>query len=467
MKRLFPGLLTVVSFVISTYLIIHPFSWSPPLNTCLILLLDFIVILGAIYFGIKGVIIFGAFSLFVVLLHSLRISEFMILPILLLSATISIFYCYYLKINNFARRINSEIDSIEEEKNVLTVELEYSRLENASLKQKLQRYTALKDLTEILSSSLSLDKAAPLITEETFRLLGKSCAGLLYILDKKKQQLNLVSTKLTDPQYEIKLKVGDIFDNWVFKQRRPLMVEDIKKDFRFNIQDIKEEDLRGVRSLISAPLISENKLLGILRLDSVSRNAYDSDDLRLLDIISDLSAVTIENTLLYQETEKLAITDGLSDLFVHRYFQERFEQEVHRGLWTHSCFAFLMLDIDNFKSYNDRYGHIAGDIVLKQIAKLIKSSTSPGDIVARYGGEEFGVLLVDTPKSEALKVAQAIREKVEKKKFILRRQATNVTVSGGIAFFPEEGKVRESLIKRADQALYKAKAEGKNKICTY
>ncbi len=388
------------------------------------------------------------------------------MPILLLMATICVFYTYCLKVSRLAYRINAELDNIEEEKNVLDVELEHSRLENTSLKQKLHRYATLKDLTETLSSTLSLDKTLSLITGETFRIIDKSNAGLLYLVDKEKQQLNLVSTKLADPQYEVKLKVGDIFDNWIFKQRTPLVVEDTKKDFRFNIQDA-QGDLRNVRSLISAPLISENKLLGILRLDNVSQKAYDADDLRLLAIISDLATVAIENTLLYQETEKLAITDGLTGLFVHRYFQERFEQEVSRALWTDSQFAFLMLDIDNFKQYNDRYGHIAGDIVLKKIAKLITSSVNPGDLVARYGGEEFGVLLVDTSKLEAEKVAQAIREKIEKKDFTLRRETTKVYVSGGIASFPDDGKVKENLIERADQALYKAKAKGKNRICIF
>ena len=150
---------------------------------------------------------------------------------------------------------------------------------------------------------------------------------------------------------------------------------------------------------------------------------------------------------------------------MHRYFQQRFDEEISRGLWTNSQFAFLMIDIDNFKQYNDRYGHIAGDIILKQLARLIASSVNPGDIVARYGGEEFGVLLVDTPKPEAKRITEQIREKIEKKKFLLRRKITEVRISGGLSFFPDEGKVKENLIQKADQALYKAKAEGKNRIC--
>ena len=189
--------------------------------------------------------------------------------------------------------------------------------------------------------------------------------------------------------------------------------------------------------------------------------------MRLLDIISDLSAVTIENTRLYQEMQKLAITDGLTGIFVHRYFQERFDQELSRALLTDSQFAFLMVDIDNFKSYNARYGHIAGDIVLRKIGQLISASVNPGDIVARYGGEEFAALLVDTTRDEALKIAERIRQRIEQESFILRRKISKVQISAGVSFFPDNGKEKESLILLADQALYKAKAEGKNRICTF
>ena len=476
MKKLFPRLLTIILFALSAFLLVYPIKAPLSINASLLLILNFIIILAATYFGATSVVIFGSLGVLVILLHSLRISGltpplraeagFAFLPLLLLGITICIFYTYYLKANRLTREINTELDDIEEERNVLGVELEHLRLENSSLLQKLQRYATLKDLTQTLSSTLSLGEAISLITNETFRIINKADSCLLYLVNKERQELSLAGTKAAHPHYEVKLKGGDIFDNWVLRQRTPLVVDDTRRDFRFNVQDIGKE-VRAVRSLISAPLISENKLRGILRLDNTSQKVYDSDDLRLLDIISNLSAVAIQNTLLYQELEKLAITDGLSGLLVHRYFQECFEQEISRALWTNSQFAFLMIDIDNFKSYNDRYGHIAGDIVLKQIAKLISSGVNPGDIVARYGGEEFGVLLVNTHKSEALKIAQAIREKIEKEEFILRRQVSEVRISGGIAFFPEQGKTKENLIQRADQALYKAKREGKNRICTF
>lgn len=466
LKKIFTPLLTVILFVIGAFLLVHPLSWSLAFQTSLILFLHFVIILCAIYFKLQGLITFGAFSLLTVFLHSLRMPEFSFFPLASLAATISIIYLYCLKEGNFTQRTNVELDNLEEERNVLSVELNHLGLENSSFKQKLQRYITLKGLTETLSSTLSLDEIFSLVTGETFRIIGKSNACLLYLVDKEKQELDLVNTRTVSPSFEVKLKKGDEFDNWVFKQRTRLMVMDTKKDFRFNIRSMEGPEARAVRSLIVSPLIRENKLVGILRLDNPSPEAYDADDLRLLDVISDLAAVVIENSLLYQQTETLARTDGLTGLFVHRYFQERFDEEISRALWTNSRFAFLMIDIDNFKSYNDRYGHIAGDIVLRKIAQLISSSVRPGDIVARYGGEEFAVLLVETPKSESLQIAEHIRRNVEKKRFVFRREVTELFISGGLSFFPEHGEVKEELIEKADQALYKAKLEGKNKICT-
>ena len=402
----------------------------------------------------------------VILAHSLRISEFAIFPVILLATTTGLIYAYSLRFSRLRQNLSVELEGIEEKENILIVELEHSRVENLTLKQKLQRYATLKGLSETLSSMPALDEVLSWVTDEAFRIIGKSNVCLLYLVDKEKQELRLSRTKLFGPEYGPKLKKGDIFDNWVFKQRSPLVVEDTSKDFRFNIQDSVGRDLRGVRSLISVPLVQENKLLGILRLDSVSAKAYGTDELRLLDIISGLAAVAIQNALLYQETQKLAITDGLTGLFVRRYFLERFDQEISRGLWTNSQFTFLMIDIDGFKGYNDRYGHIAGDIVLRKVSRLISKDTAPGDIVARYGGEEFGVLLVNSKRHQAQEVAERIRGNIEKEQFILRREPTRVRISGGIALFPEDGKVREGLIQKADQALYRAKREGKNKICS-
>jgi len=474
LKKILFRILTSIFFTVSGFLILQPFSWSVSLTSSFLLFLGFTIVFSAIYFSVQAVIVFGALSLSLILLHSLRVAEFSSPAVLLILAIVSICYSYCLKVDKLTQKVRAEFDNIDEENNILDVEVEHLRLETSALKQKLRRHTTLKDLTENFSSIVSLDELIPLIAAEALRIVGKTNNSLLYLVDRQKQELKLVGSELVDSQRKldlasvhkagVKLKKGDIFDNWVFKQRVPLLVEDTRKDFRFNVDDV-ERNSRAVRSLISVPLIRKNRLVGILRLNNEAAKTYDTDDLRLLSIVSDLAAVAVENALLYQKMQQLAITDGLSGLFVHRYFMERLDEEIKRTLWMNSQFAFLMIDIDDFKRYNDQYGHIAGDIVLKQIAKLISGSVNPGDIVGRYGGEEFAVLMLDTSRQEATKMADDIRRCVEEKDFILRRKKSKVTISGGLCLFPEGAKAKEQLIQKADQALYKAKAEGKNRIC--
>lgn len=142
---------------------------------------------------------------------------------------------------------------------------------------------------------------------------------------------------------------------------------------------------------------------------------------------------------------------------------ERLKKEIARSLRSDLAFSLYMIDIDNFKNYNDLYGHIAGDIVLKAISKVILKFGEDG-IVARYGGEEFSMLLPETSKEEAKKIAEDIRNAVKKETIELRRVKTRVTVSIGVASFPEDAKAEDDLILKADNRLYKAKREGRDRV---
>jgi diguanylate cyclase (GGDEF)-like protein len=260
------------------------------------------------------------------------------------------------------------------------------------------------------------------------------------------------------------MKKGGIFDRWAVKNMKSLLVKDVRKDFRFSVggEEMKDDST----SLIIKPLIMESSVLGILRVDSPREAAFTQYELRILDIIGELAAVALQNARLYRQTEELAIKDGLTGLYVHRYFMERLEEEVKRALHSDSSFTLLMLDIDDFKDFNDKHGHIAGDAVLKNIGQILKSKASAGDIVARYGGEEFAFLVLNCAKKKAVKLADDIRKKIQTSPVILRRQKCSVTVSVGVAIFPEDAKLREDIIWEADKCLYKAKAEGKNAVCS-
>ena len=367
-------------------------------------------------------------------------------------------------LSNSTQLYTVDIERFEEQKNSLNVGLEKHRAQNDSLKKKLARYLALKDVTELFSGSLSLDDTIKFIIERGHQLISKAERTLFYLVDSHNQELVLKDSSQPTHFSKIKYKKGDVFDKWVLRQKQPLVVLDADKDFRFSPEETRTREF-PFKSLISYPLIAEKRILGLVHMDSRKPDSFTPDDLRLLGIISDLGAVAIENAMLYQKTNELAIKDSLTDLFVQRYFKERIDAELERAHLGNYSIALLMCDIDHFKDYNDKYGHTAGDILLKRLADILNSSINAGDLISRYGGEEFAILLFETNRKEALDIAEKIRQKIESEKFWLRREETRATISIGIATFPVDAKIKNELIEAADRNLYKAKREGRNRVC--
>ena len=370
-------------------------------------------------------------------------------------------YIYISAESKLERSYNLKSEKLDEGINITTNTIKDKGLSIASLEQKLKRYSMLKKVVDELSMALAQDGINKLIIERSFDTLKKDGRVMLFLVDTEKQELMLTASKNAA---HVKAKKGDIFDRWVLRHRKSLMVEDIAKDFRFPTADV-EEARSAFTSLIATPLVSEDKIVGILRMDDIHEFAFTQDDLRLLDIIANIGVVAIQNSILYARTEELAIKDGLTDLYVRRYFMERFSEELGRAARNKSVFSLLMIDIDNFKKYNDRYGHAAGDIVLKHLSKIMAQVAREGDIAARYGGEELTLLLVGMKKEEAFKVAGFIKEASLNNPLVLRRQESRVTVSIGLASYPEDSIVKDELIKTADLRLYKAKSQGRNRIC--
>lgn len=169
----------------------------------------------------------------------------------------------------------------------------------------------------------------------------------------------------------------------------------------------------------------------------------------------------------YQDLVTKTITDKLTGLFNRRYFDEAYENQVGRALKYQDCFTVLFLDIDNFKMINDQYGHYAGDCVLQEIAEVIDDVKRDNDTAARYGGEEFVLLLTHTDKDKSLIFAERLRQRVASHSFTLNGETVQVTLSGGIASYPENSQDPQLLLPMADKAMYLAKGAGKNRISLY
>jgi len=328
--------------------------------------------------------------------------------------------------------------------------------------EKYASYYNLRNLASDFSATLFLKDLSQMIVAKTMGLVSRSNWCLLFLADPITGSLSLVASKTLDEDSKRKQKTGDLFDQWVLRNRQSLIVSDTQKDFRFDLAKIPPAD--DVRSVLVSPLIHERKVVGTLKCNSSKPGVFTTDDLRLLDAISTLASSAISNCILFQKTEELAIRDSLTGLFVYRYFRQRLTEEHGRSLLTHAPLTLLMCDLDHFKACNDRYGHGIGDYILKQISDTITGKITDG-IVARYGGEEFAILLPKQSAQEGLVVAEQLRRAVAELDVSVRREKIPVTLSIGVAAIPEDTLDAEELIRIADQRLYQAKKLGRNRVC--
>ncbi|HTT69899.1 MAG TPA: sensor domain-containing diguanylate cyclase [Anaeromyxobacteraceae bacterium] len=221
--------------------------------------------------------------------------------------------------------------------------------------------------------------------------------------------------------------------------------------------------LRGLASLKVLPLRAGDEVLGTLVLGARSAEAYRGDVARQLEVVALQAGDSILRARLFEATERLATTDGLTGLVNHRTLQARLDEHLRAAERYGKKVSFLLLDIDHFKAVNDTYGHPTGDLVLKGIARLLQTEARTTDVAARYGGEELALVMPETDRAGAVRTAERIREKVEQAVFQSEQGELRVTLSIGVSTFPEDGRKKGELIALADEGLYLAKRHGRNR----
>jgi diguanylate cyclase (GGDEF)-like protein len=216
------------------------------------------------------------------------------------------------------------------------------------------------------------------------------------------------------------------------------------------------------QSRMCIPLVSFGQTMGVLMLESDHPGSFQEGDVESLEAVADICATAIQNAHYVERVKQLAYLDGLTGIFNRRFFELRVLEEIDRARRFQSGMAVLMVDIDQFKRLNDEFGHLLGDEVLRQVSSMFHQQLRKIDVVCRFGGEEFAVLLSQTNPQHALAVAEKLRRLVESWQF--PGVPRPVTISAGVATYPDHGTTRDELVKSSDAGLYAAKQGGRNRV---
>jgi len=336
-------------------------------------------------------------------------------------------------------------------------------LENARLYQQQQRRAfelqAIQSIVRHINPLRDRRTIAETISQDLKPLIAyHSCR--IFALDDERRELEPVAVGGYFPP-DYRLPVGHGITGWIAETGRSVVIDDLTSDER--AQHIEGTPNRS-ESLVGAPLRYQDRVHGVITLSKLGAGQFDEHALRLLEIVAGQAAIAFDRARLYAELRDQAVTDELTRLYNRRYLLDRLRAEMSRALRNEHPLAVVLLDVDRFKDVNDRCGHDGGDLVLRDIAELLRHAVRDGDIVTRFGGEEFCIVLPEVGPDEAVQVGERIRADVERHRLPAEAGLGHVTVSLGLAFL-QETDTELSLLTRADRAMYRGKRLGGNRLC--
>ncbi len=338
-------------------------------------------------------------------------------------------------------------------------------VENRTLQEKVAELHTFLNLSKTLSATLNM--------EELFRLalhlIGRSLhvdAYSLMLLDEAGERL-VVKAAFGLPEDggpDLALRLGEGISGLVAQTGQAMLVPDASAESRFLEQECFPQQ-HG--SFICVPLrIKGREVIGVLNAQKPEPHGFSLGDMDLFQAVANQVAAALENAQLYQRTKELSARDDLTGLFNRRHFFDNLEKEIQRARRYRRVFSLLMLDLDDFKGYNDTHGHLRGDDALKEVARLLLANSRRADVVGRFGGEEFVVLLPEINKQGAAVVAEKMRAAVEQYSFFGRetQPGGRLTVTLGLVTYPVDSEEGLELVDLADRALYAGKQQGGNRV---
>ncbi len=354
----------------------------------------------------------------------------------------------YEKIRSHERRLQTSKEALEKA--------------NHELESRLAEIFFTHEFFKALTTFTSVDDVASLIVDGCNGILGAEISAV-YLFDPKDWTLRLhASQGRPDDEFEpvIQLSetiVGAAFRDGLVHQGDVLLGSDLAA------WAVHRDE---IRSQAAVPLRSGDSVIGVLVIASSTYRELTLPERDRLQVIANQSSLALQNALLHGELERLSVTDRLTELYNHGYLHQRLEEELERSARFGHSVSLVMLDIDNFKQFNDRYGHPKGDRVLSAVSAVIRQNLREIDVAARYGGEEFVIVLPETDVAGAMSVAERIRQSVADFSHIVvdGGEPVRQTVSLGVAMYPLHATTAARLIEQADKAMYEAKHSGKNRV---
>ncbi|MBI3584263.1 MAG: diguanylate cyclase [Nitrospinae bacterium] len=336
---------------------------------------------------------------------------------------------------------------------------------NRQLDQNILQLYTLYSISKTITATFEIEKLLNQIAREVEQALKIHRTNIMLINHDKSELYIAAGLGVSESAMEIRIKLGDGIYGWAAMTGQAEVINNPSQNPRFKaIEGIDD----NVSSMIITPFKGRGEVIGIINVYKLNGEYFDETSYELLAAAANQIGMTLENARLFEETKTLAITDGMTGLYNHRYFLERINEEFERTKRYKRSISIIMIDVDHFKKYNDTHGHPKGDEILKGVAKILKDTVRKSDTAARYGGEEFVIILPETGGEEALLVAEKLRGEVVAHDFPggETQPLGRVTISVGLASFTDGLKSFDELIKNADNALYHAKEEGRNRVCT-
>jgi diguanylate cyclase (GGDEF)-like protein len=387
-----------------------------------------------------------------------RLVSAIILPISSQGRNIGTINIYYRKLHSFT---DAEKRIISTFANFSSVAISNARFFD-DRKRKIHALEALNLIGQKISSVSDLESLVEIVYAETSKIM-KTEDFYLALYDKEKNEIDFIIYVEEGKRIErVKRKLKKGLTEYVIREKKPLLLTKnvTERAKKFGIKALG----RPSKCWLGVPIIYGTNVLGVIGVqDYENAEVYDKEDMTVLQTIANQTAVAIENSRLYEKTMKMAVTDPMTGLFNIRHLYSVLRLEIERASRYNLEFSILIIDIDNFKVYNDKYGHLLGDKLLKAYGQFLVNNSRRPDTVCRYGGDEFVIVLPETGSTAVLHFSKRVLKKLKQHRFNIDRKKIKLNVTIGSASFPEDGITSEELIRVADRDLLEKKRKKSKK----